>query len=262
MKKTYVIGDIHGALKALKQVIDRCNPTMGSRLIFLGDYVDGWSESSEVIQYLLELDAIYDCIFLRGNHDEWCSEWLNTGVAKDLWLNQGGKSTFDSYLKTKYNQDHSHIAFFRKLHNYFIDENNRGYVHGGFKSRKGLGHESYQSDYYWDRDLWGLALLNHGRIHFDSDMLPVHERFNKHKEIFIGHTTTLQWECKPHYPEYKDPKMETLNGPITIPMKRCNVWNLDTGGGYKGKITMMDVDTKEFLQSDVVNELYTNENGR
>jgi serine/threonine protein phosphatase 1 len=63
MKKTYVIGDIHGALKALKQVIDRCNPTMGSRLIFLGDYVDGWSESSEVIQYLLELDAIYDCIF-------------------------------------------------------------------------------------------------------------------------------------------------------------------------------------------------------
>jgi serine/threonine protein phosphatase 1 len=45
MAKTYVIGDIHGALKALKQIIVRLNPQQDDKLIFLGDYVDGWSES-------------------------------------------------------------------------------------------------------------------------------------------------------------------------------------------------------------------------
>ena len=45
-------------------------------------------------------------------------------------------------------------------------------------------------------------------------------------------------------------------------MCRCNVWNLDTGGGYEGKLTVMDVETKELWQSDFVNTLYSNERGR
>lgn len=45
-------------------------------------------------------------------------------------------------------------------------------------------------------------------------------------------------------------------------MNRCNVWNLDTGSGFSGKLTIMDIDTKEFWQSDFVRELYPNENGR
>ena len=45
-------------------------------------------------------------------------------------------------------------------------------------------------------------------------------------------------------------------------MHRCNVWNLDTGGGYEGRLTIMDIDTKEFWQSDFVNTLYSDERGR
>ena len=43
MKKTFVIGDIHGGLKALIQVLERAEVTINDTLIFLGDYVDGWS---------------------------------------------------------------------------------------------------------------------------------------------------------------------------------------------------------------------------
>ena len=45
-------------------------------------------------------------------------------------------------------------------------------------------------------------------------------------------------------------------------MNRCNVWNLDTGGGWLGKLTIMDIDTKQFWQSDFVYELYPEEKGR
>lgn len=55
MKRTLAIGDIHGGFKALKQVLERANVTEKDTLIFLGDYVDGWSESSQIIQFLIEL---------------------------------------------------------------------------------------------------------------------------------------------------------------------------------------------------------------
>ena len=53
--KTFVIGDIHGADKALEQVLERAGVTKDDKLILLGDYVDGWSGSAKVIEKLLEL---------------------------------------------------------------------------------------------------------------------------------------------------------------------------------------------------------------
>ncbi len=95
----------------------------------------------------------------------------------------------------------------------------------------------------------------------DEDIVYI-PRYKKHKEIFIGHTTTNNWYCKPHYPEFNNPDQESKNGPIVVPMKRCNVWNLDTGGGFKGKVTVMNVDTHEYFQSNFVPTLYPNELGR
>lgn len=272
--RVLTVGDIHGALKALEQCLERCGyDPANDQIIFLGDYVDGWSESAELVEYLIDLNKEADerHVFIRGNHDEWCNEWLKTGVRNDSWYMLGGKSTIDSYVRTGHIVDHSHHMFFYKLHNYYIDEQNRGFVHGGFNSRKGLGHETYQSDYYWDRDLWQLALMSHVRVHEETTddkgsvfmEGPSHSRrFDKHKEIFLGHTTTNNWHCKPHYPEYNELLQECKNGPITVPMNRCNVWNMDTGSGFRGKLTIMDVDTKEFWQSDFVHTLYPNERGR
>ena len=53
--RTLVIGDIHGGLKALVQLLERANVTPEDTLVFVGDYVDGWSESSFVLRYLIEL---------------------------------------------------------------------------------------------------------------------------------------------------------------------------------------------------------------
>ncbi|MFN7675810.1 metallophosphoesterase, partial [Flavobacterium sp.] len=49
MHRKLVIGDIHGGLRALHQIMDRAKVTTDDTLIFLGDYVDGWSESPKVL---------------------------------------------------------------------------------------------------------------------------------------------------------------------------------------------------------------------
>lgn len=261
--KTFVIGDIHGANKALTDLLHIINlDTKKDKVIFLGDYVDGWSESSEVIETLIDLKKQMGdrAIFLRGNHDKWCEDWLTNGIRHTYWIPNGGESTIDSYKRTGLMIPSSgHHMFFYKLHNYYIDEENRAFVHGGFVSKKGVGHDTYPSDYHWDRDMWQLAVLLHGREDEGNNKAL---RFKKHKEVFIGHTSTTNWKCKPRYPEYLDHRQEKKSGPITIPMNRCNVWNLDTGAGWEGKLTAMDIDTKEFWQTDYVKNYYTNEKGR
>lgn len=41
MKRTFVIGDIHGGLKALLQVLNKLEVTAKDTLIFVEDYADG-----------------------------------------------------------------------------------------------------------------------------------------------------------------------------------------------------------------------------
>ena len=264
--RTLVFGDAHGGFKAFLQVLERCNfNNKIDKLIGLGDVADGWGQTAELVEYLIQLqkESNNRHIFLRGNHDVWCQEWLNTGERKSIWVVQGGQATIDSYIRTGLVTNAEHKNFFNELHNYYVDEENRGFVHGGFISKNGLGHDAYQSDYYWDRDLWGLALLQHGKK-LDNMSVEANaklRRFEKHKEIYIGHTTTGNWLVKPHLPEYQFEE-QPKEGRIVVPMNRCNVWNMDTGGGFEGRLTIMDIDTKEFWQSDDMKSLYPNERGR
>ena len=264
--RTLVFGDAHGGFKAFLQVLERCNfNNKIDKLIGLGDVADGWGETAELVEYLIALQEGSNNrhIFLRGNHDAWCEEWLTYGVAKDIWVMQGGQATIDSYIRTGFSTDIKHKSFFNRLHNYYIDEENRGFVHGGFISKNGLGHEVYQSDYYWDRTLWEIAMAVNKEFKLvdTEDFRTNPYRFEKHIEIYIGHTSTGCWMIKPHLPEYQYTE-QPKQGRIIVPMNRCNVWNLDTGGGFEGRLTIMDIDTKEFWQSDNMKTLYPNERGR
>ena len=101
--RTFVIGDIHGALKALIQVLERANVSQEDTLIFLGDYVDGWSQSPEVINFLIQLKETHNCIFMRGNHDDLCYQWLKHHDSNTTWLIHGGQATVDAYANVSLN---------------------------------------------------------------------------------------------------------------------------------------------------------------
>ena len=241
MKRILVIGDIHGGLKALEQVFQKAAVSAGDTLIFLGDYVDGWSESAAVINYLIKLDTTSKCIFIKGNHDLWCEQWLRTEKADPTWLAHGGRATMSSYAACPAWEKLIHLKFFEKMPYYHIDENNRLFIHAGFTSMHGPTKEFYQSNFSWDRTLWEMAITMNKRIKSYSLLYP--KRLKLFQEIYIGHTPTLYYD-------------------VDVPMRGCNVWNIDTGAAFTGKLTVMDIDTKKFWQSEPVYSLYPNEIGR
>jgi len=49
---------------------------------------------------------------------------------------------------------------------------------------------------------------------------------------------------------------DTTGDGYAEPFYGCGLWNLDQGAGYIGKLSIIDVDTKEFWQSDKAEELY------
>lgn len=241
MPRTIAIGDIHGGLKALEQLMQRVKPAKEDQLIFLGDYVDGWSQSAQLIDYLIELNNQFSCIFIKGNHDVWCEAWLKTGVAnKASWLIHGGKMTVESYTDYTPMQKELHLEFFAGMLNYYVD-NNRLFIHAGFSSIEGPQKDFFDGVYIWDRTLWDVAQTMNKRVKKDPILFP--KRLLLYKEIYIGHTPTL------------------INN-IDVPMHACNVWNVDTGAAFYGKLSAIDIDTKQYWQSDKVQSLYPNEKGR
>lgn len=241
MSRTLVIGDIHGSLRALQQILERANVTSQDKLLFLGDYVDGWGQSPEVIGHLMELKETHQCIFIRGNHDDLLMSWLKTGEYNEQWFNHGGRITTECYGRTPKEVIGMQLEFLESLEDYYLDQRNRLFLHAGFTSLNGVLHEHFKRMFFWDRTLWETALAMDPEMDKASPYYP--KRFLHYKEIFIGHTPV------------------TRIGK-TVPVKMANVWNVDTGAAFKGPLTIMDVDTKQFWQSEPVHELHADEVGR
>ena len=263
MKKTYVVGDIHGNYKGLKQALERSNfDYENDILITLGDIVDGHTDTYEVIEELLKIKNRIDIL---GNHDDWFNTWLQIGKHPTHWL-QGAKATAESYLKqidendfylysyesgsarlrlTSFDIPLSHKEFFKNQIPYYVDSENRLFVHGGFNRHFSIKDPIYNktSILIWDRDLWLQALSCKNLIENSPDTKVRFRTLDDFKEIYIGHTSVQNWD-------------------ESTPMQAANVWNMDTGGGGSGKVTIMNIDTKEFYQSDNSSELYPEFKGR
>jgi serine/threonine protein phosphatase 1 len=239
--RTLVIGDVHSGVKALEQLMDLAAVDQDDHLIFLGDYVDGWSTAVETIDFLIALKASHNCTFIRGNHDELCKDWLLTQEDNPQWLAHGGIATRNSYMRAKRDTWDAHLRFYDELQNYYLGSGNRLYLHAGYTNLKGVEFEYFDQLFYWDRTLWELARALNPKLKPDDDNFP--KRLTHYKEIFIGHTPLSKTET-------------------TVPKKGANVWNVDTGAAFMGALTMMDVETKQFWQSDPVHTFYPGEKGR
>ena len=239
--RVFAIGDIHGGLKALIQLLNKLKVTEQDTLIFLGDYVDGWGEAAETVQFLINLSKKIHCIFIKGNHDALCQHWLRTGEVNPVWFMHGGKQTMDSYAAFSIADKKTHLNFFENLPMYYIDTENRLFVHAGFTSTHGVLKEKFKETLYLDRTLWELALALDVSINKQAITYP--KRLLHYTEIYIGHTPTT-------------------NVNESVPMQRANVWNVDTGAAFKGKVSAINIETKEVVQSDTLPSLYPNEKGR
>ena len=222
--RTFVVGDIHGAYRALTQVLKRADfDYEKDTLISLGDIADGWTE---VVECFEELFKIKNLKYIRSNHDQWLKDWLVKGFQPDVWTMQGGRNTQLSYLKHPELKD-KHMDFLKKSKFYFLDEQNRLFVHAGIDPELSL--ENQDPMYMmWDRTFWE----ERGK----------YKKIKPYKEIYVGHTSI--------YRHSKEPVMYE------------NIIFMDTGAGWEGVLSLMDIDSKKFYQSDIVSELYPEVKGR
>ena len=225
---------MHGAYKAFKQVLELAKfDYEKDELICLGDVCDGWPD----VPYCFdELCKIENLIYIMGNHDWWAYNYFNgRDYARREWLSQGGQSTFDAYPK---GMPQGHLDILKTAYPAMERQTAYGmqcFVHGGIDPNKNFENQDPESC-WWDRDLLANARKSQGT--------KPHHKYGGYQDIFVGHTTTQCYsnELKPlHY---------------------CNVWDLDTGAGWSGKLTLMDVESKQYWQSDLVAELYPNVKGR
>jgi len=146
-----------------------------------------------------------------------------------------------SYAGFSKEQKQKHHEFFKAMPLYYIDDENRLFIHAGFTSMHGVEKEVVEEAFYYDRTLWEMAVSLDKGLNEDSDLYP--NRLKHYSEIFIGHTPTINFNS-------------------FGPMHAANVWNIDTGVAFFGKLTGMNVDTKAYVQSDMIRTLYPNEKGR
>ena len=186
MRKTFVIGDIHGQYLHFTTLMDKLPIDFNTdRLVLLGDYIDRGPDSMAVVKYIMSLVNSHgsDTVFpLLGNHEDMLLRYLDLKKKNICFKNteamyffNGGKATMDSY-NNKVPQDH--IDFLSSLEFNYYDKNYI-YVHAGL--RPGVPFEKQDKD----------------------DMLWIREQFlNSHynfgRKIIHGHTIFKTPMIKPH----------------------------------------------------------------
>ena len=202
-RRAYVVGDIHGRLDLLDELLDKIHADMAGRgpletlLVFVGDLIDRGPSSNGVVERLRTYShEDVRTIFLLGNHEEVLLRILEGDSSLiPSWLRFGGAQCLESYgvdplLLTGVPDDQviervrgavspEHVEFLRG----FVDTCRFGdylFVHAGVRPGVEL-HDQRQSDLRWIRDPFLLDDTPHGFVvvHGHTISAEVEERPNR-----------------------------------------------------------------------------------
>lgn len=210
MEKIFAIGDIHGCLDKLSDLLEKIQTDEDyeqSTLVFMGDYIDRGPKSYGVVNRLIELkDEHPDIIFLKGNHEDMLEGYLYS-PDKYTYLINGGQQTLDSYLEESSPGSQpipdEHLEFFSSLLTFYETENYI-FVHAGLKEHIPL----------IDQDIDDMLWIRSEFIQSEWDF---------GKQIIFGHTPFLE--------------------PLIMP----NKIGIDTGAVYGHKLTCVKLPDVEFF---------------
>lgn len=216
-----VIGDIHGEEEYLKEVLELAKVDKEKDLIIqIGDLCDRGTNPFKCMDILLEYKNL---VLLMGNHDANFVEYIKSN--RDFlgsYAANGTHTTVGAWKELTFDQKKYYIEnIFNQMQVCHVTDDNILFVHGGFDPETEL--KKHDPIYFmWDRDLIQNAVATK----------KVYQGIHNFKKIYIGHTPTLYWDK-------------------TLPMNIENLWNVDTGSGKGGPLTIMDIDTNEYWQSKV-----------
>jgi serine/threonine protein phosphatase 1 len=219
-RRLYVVGDIHGRLDLLTEMLARIRADLAARphpeaeLIFLGDYMDRGPESRGVLEALIALKAgQLPTTFLLGNHDSYVREYLHDPDWYDRtyhWLhdNMGGNATLASYGVPdagRASAAASHAAFaaaFPDAHMAFLDacglyRRVGGYlfVHAGIRPGVPLEAQT-RDDLIWIREPFLTSTADFGlKVVHGHTIVPAVEHHPNRIAIDTGAVRTNVLSC-------------------------------------------------------------------
>lgn len=182
----FAIGDIHGRLDLLRELLAEIEQTAGKAafeqkiIVFLGDYVDRGASSRGVIEALIAGPLPgFKTVRLLGNHEEMFMSFLEDPSGGEAWLANGGDATSESYgvdiagylgrkdlpglhdaLREVVPAEHRH--FLRTLSSHYA-EGDYFFAHAGI--RPGIPLEKQDSqDLIWIREPFLSSKKNHGKV--------------------------------------------------------------------------------------------------
>jgi serine/threonine protein phosphatase 1 len=199
--RIYAIGDIHGRLDLLNELLARISsdialrPTVRPLYVFLGDYIDRGTSSRETIDRLIEHGKTHESVFLKGNHELIAIKCLSDRGLFDQWLRLGGLETLVSYgvpaetlangkqiaeLQSAFHGalPQAHFRFFRDLKNSF-ECGDFFFAHAGVKPNVELSRQK-ENDLLWIRGEFLTSKDDFGKI------------------VVHGHTPTREIEVGPN----------------------------------------------------------------
>jgi serine/threonine protein phosphatase 1 len=207
-EKIFVIGDIHGCLDMLQELIYKIKwDPAHDRLIFIGDYIDRGENSKGVIDFILQLkenSSLIQCLI--GNHEQMFLDYLS-GVDPQSSLLNGGFSTLKSYEEVRRSHNDplipsSHLQFFStllpmvELEQYYI-------VHAGFRPHIKIQDQDL-NDMIWIREEFIYSYYDFGKV------------------VIFGHT------------------------PLNSPLIMKNKIGIDTGAVFGNYLTCIELPERKF----------------
>ena len=163
-EKMFVIGDVHGQITMLEEILKHWNPEE-EQLLFLGDLADRGENSKATIERAYQLVNEQNAIVVKGNHDEMLELFLENPTENlMLYYMNGGGSTINSLLGREVGRQEAIqsaeeikekypwlLPFLKSLPLYHEWEDYL-FVHAGVNMQKSDWRDSSDHDFVWIRE--------------------------------------------------------------------------------------------------------------
>ncbi len=156
MPRHLAIGDIHGCIRALRELLDYVGLQSDDTVVTLGDYVDRGPDSRAVLDLAIELGESCTHIPLRGNHEIMMLDARQKESWLRPWLQYGGDATLRSYSPSPDaagsfdDIPDSHIEFLENNLLSFYECDSHFFVHANADADVPLEEQS-DATLYWRR---------------------------------------------------------------------------------------------------------------
>ena len=167
MARIIGISDIHGEYDKLCAVLDKLSPNKDDTIVFMGDYIDRGAKSRDVVDKIISMQDVCNCVYLIGSHEYALLHADRDEYYNYLFWNYGGPNTVQSYGSYE-NIFKIHGEFFNSLKFYHII-GNYVFVHAGFNIKYPIDEQD------------------------EVDMVYIRRNFYEHKhnfpyKVIFGHT--------------------------------------------------------------------------